>query len=229
MKEDVVIIIPAYNPGTTLKRIIEDLRKEKFKNIIVVNDGSTTMDIFTDLPKEILIITHFSNKGKGEALKTGFKYVTENYKNILGVITMDADGQHTIDDINKVYKKFKKQNNALILGSRSFNKKCTPLKNRWGNCIISNKIKKKTGIKINDTQTGLRAIPKDELSSIYKIEGSRYEYETSMLLYFIKKKRKIIEEQISTIYINKNKQSSFKTLSDSKKILKIVGNFNSVK
>lgn len=77
-----------------------------------------------------IIIKHDTNKGKGMALKTGFKYCLENEKTIKGMITLDADGQHTIEDVNKIYEKFRSNNTNVILGSRDFSGKDIPLRSK---------------------------------------------------------------------------------------------------
>lgn len=219
MKSEVVIVIPAYNPDNNLIKIVEDLKKNMFYNIIVVNDGSTTSQIFKEI-KDVIILNHTINRGKGEALKTAFNYIRNSNEKIIGVITVDADGQHCIDDINKVYREFEENQDSVILGSREFCDKEMPWKSKVGNKIINILFSKNTGRKLKDTQTGLRAIPYKYLPEIADVRGSRYEYETNVLMYCIEKNIKIREINILSIYINNNKKSSFRAISDSIKIAK---------
>lgn len=130
-KNDVAIIIPAYEPDINLINLINDLSKNKYSNIIVINDGSESNKVFDVIKNKIILLEHDKNYGKGKALKTGFEYCINNIyniKDIIGVITVDADGQHKITDIEKVYNKFEQKKDSLILGSRTFGKNRSTIK-----------------------------------------------------------------------------------------------------
>lgn len=124
----IVILIPAYNPTIDLVSFSNSLINNSFK-IVIVNDGSSaeSLDIFKKLNNKILVLQHEKNLGKGEALKTGFKYILENI-HCEGVITADADGQHTINDIISIADKM--ENNVLTLGSR-FNTSNMPNRSKF--------------------------------------------------------------------------------------------------
>lgn len=212
MKQDIVVIIPSYNPDSKLINIINELRNSKYKNIIVVNDGSKNDDIFKIIDKNTILLTHNKNQGKGEALKTAFKYCIKNFKNIKGVITLDDDAQHKIKDVNNIYLHI---NNNIILGMRDFKKGKIPLKSKFGNRCMYRIIKLLTGETIHDTQTGLRFIPYKYLETFININGKGFEYETNMILYCLKNHIKIEEIPIETIYFENNKKSNFHPLKDS--------------
>lgn len=220
MKNDALIIIPAFNPDQYLEKIIEKLIKKDFDKILVVNDGSNSEKIFEKIKNKAIILKHNENYGKGKALKTAFEYCVKNNEQVNAVITVDADGQHDIDDVNKVYKKIKENKNKVVLGSRSFEN--APIFSKIGNNIINKKMHKKTKLNLKDTQTGLRAIPVEYLPDLINIPGERYEYETNMLIYFAKNKIDIVEEDIKTIYINKNNGSNFKKIKDSIRVYKTI-------
>lgn len=220
MKDDALIIIPAFNPDDNLKIIVDRLIKKNFNKIIVVNDGSINEEPFKGIRNKVIFLEHNENRGKGRALKTAFKYCVENNEEVQVVITVDADGQHDIDDVYKVYKKFKENKNKVVLGSRSFEN--APIFSKIGNSIINKKIHKKMKLNLKDTQTGLRAIPAEYLPDLINIPGERYEYETNMLIYFVKNKIDIVEEDIKTIYINKNKGSNFRKIKDSIRVYKTI-------
>ena len=222
MKDDVVIVIPAYNPSNILVEIINKLQEEKYTKIIVINDGSKDKQVFDKLKNKVIVLEHAVNQGKGCALKIGFSYCSNNLKDIIGVITVDADGQHEIDDINKLYSMFQKKTNCIILGSRNFKNRNIPLKSKFGNNVMSIIVKQKTKVKIKDTQTGLRAIPIKYINEIIKLKGKRFEYETNMLLHCISKKIDIIEVPIKTIYMKNNRTSNFRPLKDSIQICKTI-------
>ena len=222
MSKKVCIIIPAYNPTEYLEQLINELLQNDYKNIIVVNDGSTeeTSKYFKEINNYCIVLKHKENLGKGQSLKTAMKYYIENFTDLYGIITVDADGQHQTEDINKIYTKFIDEN-ELILGSRDFGQKQVPLKSKIGNTITSKLFTIKTKYTLKDTQTGLRAIPNRYIKEFLKIRGDKFEFETETLMYLAEKKEKILEEPIETIYYKKNKNTNFKVIRDSFNIIKL--------
>lgn len=222
MNKKVCIVIPAYNPTEYLEQLVNELTQNDYESIIVVNDGSVqkTNKYFENIKKHCIILKHKENLGKGQSIKTGIKYYIKNYKNLNGILTVDADGQHNIKDINNVCNKFI-NTNELVLGIRNFKQKQVPIKSKIGNTIINKIFNIKTKYKLQDTQTGLRAIPNRYMKSLLEIKGNRFEYETNMLIFFAKNKEKILEVPIETIYYEKNKNTSFKSIIDSIKIIKL--------
>ena len=223
MCEDAVVLIPAYNPNIYIMNEFLGKLKASFQNIVIVNDGSSSQYslFFAKLSTEYPTINHYKNLGKGRALKTGINYILNNYPNIKAIITADCDGQHTVKDIKKCYHKWQKSKSSLILGCRDFTNEKVPLKSRYGNKITKDIFMLFTGLKISDTQTGLRVIPKEVSSIILDVKGERYEYETNVLLETKKLDIPIVEEKISTIYIDNNKESHFNPIKDSIEIYKL--------
>ena len=218
--KNITILIPALNPDKRLVSLINDLINNNFYNIIVINDGSDIKHekYFKEIEKDVILLTHSNNLGKGRALKTGFNYYLNNIKNNIGIITVDADGQHQIKDIEQLYNCIKNNSNSLILGCRNFKQNNIPFRSRFGNIITKQIFKFLTGINIKDTQTGLRAIPNNYLSKLLTIDGEKFDFETNMLIYAKQENISILEQEINTIYIEKNKSSHFNPLIDSLKI-----------
>ncbi len=220
----VVPIIPALNPDNKLIKLVNEL-KENYQDIIIVNDGSDSIEIFDKLKdiKGCVILTHDVNKGKGEGLKTAFNYYLKKLdKKYLGVVCLDADGQHLPSDVIKMSEILERED-KFVLGTRLFNTKSTPLRNKTGNRITSRVFKWIYKVYIKDTQTGLRAIPNRLIKPLLKVEGSRFEYELNVLIKLVKMKEEIVEHDIKTIYLkNSNKKSNFKVLRDSYQIYKIM-------
>lgn len=230
-KSNIIILIPAYNPPSKLIQFTKNLLNSGFNKIIIVNDGSSKKydSIFNEIKNlKIILLAHEKNQGKGEALKTGFFHCINNFKNISGIITADADGQHSVKDIINIAKQINE--NEIILGQRFFNKKNIPFKSKLGNYLSRKTISAVSKQTIYDTQTGLRFIPANKFKEISIIPGKRFEYETNMLLYAKKLNLKIREIPIKTIYLNENKSSNFKPLKDSymiyKSIIKFLFKFN---
>ncbi len=218
-------VIPSLNPDARLINLVLDLINNNFKKIIIVDDGSEDKIIFNKLKehKEVIVLTHDVNKGKGAALKTAFSYYKDKLlKDYKGIVCLDSDGQHLVSDAINVGKRMVIEN-KYTLGTRLFNTKETPLRNKTGNRITSRFFKRLYGIYIKDTQTGLRAIPNRLIDFMLNVEGSRFEYEMNVLIDLVHNGEKIIEEDIKTVYLpNSNKKSNFKVLKDSYKIYKIM-------
>lgn len=222
--DDIVIIIPAYKPDKQIMLEFILKVKEKFNNIVVVNDGSGEdyTEFFKKIQTEgISVLNHYVNLGKGRTIKTAFNYVLNNYENLTGVVTADCDGQHYIEDIIKCANKLKEKPDKLIIGARNFNEKHVPFKSRFGNKITRWIFGTFVGIKITDTQTGLRAFGKQTMMKFLGTAGERYEYETNMLIECKEKEIKIEEVPISTVYIRNNSLSHFNVLKDSFRIYKL--------
>ncbi len=217
--KDVAILIPAYNPSNKLKKLVDDLKEYEIGKILIINDGSDSRHnkIFEELQKidNIEVIGYSSNKGKGVALKYGINYYLENYKNkYKGIITVDADYQHAPTDIINVALRLLGNQDSLILGVRDFNSKKVPFASKFGNKLTSIVFNFLYGIKIKDTQTGLRGIPNRHLNLCLESSGKRFEYEMNMLIKFVKNKINILFVPINTIYYKKS-ESKFNRIIDS--------------
>lgn len=223
----ILIIIPSLNPDEKLLQVVSSLDSLGFKNIVLVDDGS-------DISHKILfqkveaaynctILTHSKNFGKGRALKTAFQYALKN-SDISAVITVDGDNQHKANDVLKIAEKVL-QENKLVLGVRNFTGSHVPFRSSFGNRCTSFLFFLLFGLKISDTQTGLRGIPKEIIPQLLDLQGERFEYETNMLLSLKKLKVDFCEVPIETLYENQNETSHFKPFGDSFKILGLMAKF----
>lgn len=222
--DDIVVIIPAFNPDKKLMTEFVKGVTEEFKNIIIINDGSKSefKIFFAELAllPNICMISHCINLGKGQALKTAINYAITNFPNCKAIVTADCDGQHTVTDIKNCAKKALRHPKKLILGCRDFNKDDVPPRSKFGNKITRNVFKLFIGLKITDTQTGLRAMSYKLATVFLETKGSRYEYETNVLIDCKAKDIEILEVPIQTIYIDSNATSHFNPLKDSFSIYK---------
>lgn len=222
-----VIVIPAYEPDWHLVQMVENLIFYTDYPIVIINDGSSAdkNPIFNRLKCYVDVVSHPENLGKGEAMKTGLKYIQKNMSSEDAVVFMDADGQHAIDDMEKVLEVFYCNQDALIMGCRQF-KGEIPIKSLLGNKITRVVFKLLSGVTLSDTQTGLRAISTKYIPMLLEIEGERYEYEMNMLLTVAKEKIRIEEVAIETIYKDKdNSTSHFRAVKDSIRIYSILFKF----
>lgn len=225
----VTIIIPSLNPDEKLMQVVKSLVETGFEDIVLVNDGSDQNHLapFVEADKydQVTVLTHEVNKGKGRGLKTAFEFCIKNRPNIDGVITVDGDNQHRAQDIKACAERMIEKKNAVILGVRDFSGKDVPARSRFGNNMTSFVFRFACGMKISDTQTGLRAIPAQYLKDMCEVTGERFEYETNMLLSFKKLDIPYEEVTIQTVYINENETSHFHPIRDSFKIYAIILKF----
>lgn len=216
MNDNTLILIPCYNPDDKLITLVKKLYDNKCK-IVLVNDGSKSKDIFNQLNDFAKIISYDDNKGKGHALKVGFKYALKLNMN---VVTADADGQHTLEDILNIKDILKDSNNTIIFGERCFDDDI-PLRSKFGNKFTSKILKIVCNITLRDTQTGLRGYTSDILNKMLSVNGERFEYEMNIILALNKLKINIKRTDISTIYIEENKSSHFRPIIDSLLVYKM--------
>lgn len=228
----VPLVIPAYNPPATLPHLIMQLHDSGFAEIVVVDDGSSPshQSIFSEIDAHGLakVLRNATNLGKGAALKHGLNYCYCHFQNMIGVVTVDADGQHLPEDAKKVAQKLQTDSNALVLGVRQFEKNDIPWRSRFGNTFIRTLFKILVGTSLQDTQTGLRGIPRDLIPDLLRISSSSYEFEIDMLLTCRQTGRSFAQVPISTIYIDENRTSHFNPLLDSMKIIFVLLRFTLV-
>lgn len=130
------VIIPSLNPDDSLVSYVVGVVDAGY-DVIVVDDGSSPdkRPIFDRLEHldGVCVLRHFVNMGKGRALKDAFNYYLTHDAEGCGVITADSDGQHTLEDINKVAAAMAAHDDALVLGARDFSGDNVPPKSAFGN------------------------------------------------------------------------------------------------
>ena len=220
------VVLPSLDPDEKLIAVVDGLLEYGFSHIILVNDGSKQENLhyFTDLAAqhpEITLLHHEVNKGKGAALKNAFNWFLQNRPEGFGVITVDGDNQHHPAD-TKACCEHMMETGHTTLGCRDFNQEDVPFRSSFGNKTTSAIFKIFVGMTISDTQTGLRAIPRDVLKVLVEVEGDRFEYETNMLLAFKQNGIAFDEVKIRTVYIEENKSSHFRVFHDSWRIYKLI-------
>lgn len=226
---NVTVVLPSLNPDQKLDQVVDGLLREGFTDIIIVNDGSDQahMAPFTRAAahREVTLLTHEVNRGKGCALKTAFAYILENRPDTAGAVTVDGDNQHASHDIRACALRLLEEKDHVILGCRDFSSSSVPTKSRLGNRITSLVFRLLCGIQISDTQTGLRAIPFSLLPLMCRTPGDRFEYETEMLFALKKNRITFTEVSIDTVYIEDNSSSHFHPVRDSLRIYRIIFKF----
>ena len=215
------VLIPAYQPDARLPRLILELhRADPSTKIVVVDDGSGQKfsDIFeASATAGAHVISYENNRGKGYALREGFTWIRDVAGDLSEcVVTADADGQHTLNDIFRVGRTCT-DTGTSVLGVREFVGH-VPARSRIGNTATSALFWLATGWKLKDTQTGLRAFPVALLPALLEVQGDRYEYELRVLLHLAKFRHPVTQIPIETIYEAGNPTSHFRPLQDSARI-----------
>lgn len=224
--EKIVVLIPAYKPAHSMVSLCQALC-EAGLTVLVVDDGSgeAYRSVFEAVDAlGCHVERHAVNLGKGRALKSGINVALNRYQDLRCLVTADADGQHTCNDILRIIEAMRAHPGALVTGSRKFTGD-VPLKSRIGNLITRYVYRFVTGIHCHDTQTGLRGIPADALGGMLRITGERYEYEMNMLLKLRDMRMPLHEEEIETIYIDDNKGSHFHPLRDAARVYGVIFRF----
>lgn len=222
---DTFVVIPAYQPSKQLISLANALAAAGYP-LIVVDDGSAPeyQSVFQQLEAAV-ILRHTVNRGKGAALKTAFRYLYEAAPSAARVITMDADGQHLLQDMMQIAEAVKLRPDALILGARTFDRD-VPLRSRLGNKLTRLVFSCVASHKIRDTQTGLRGFDRRLLENMLTISGDRYEYEMNVLLSCSRHSIPIVEIPIQTVYLDqKNSTSHFHSVADSLRIYRKIFQF----
>jgi glycosyltransferase involved in cell wall biosynthesis len=208
--QKVFIVIPAYNEQKTISKVIKDLKKEGYKNIVVVDDGSKDNTYEEAKKQNVEVLRHIINRGQGAALKTAIDYALD-----LGadsIITFDADGQHSVKDIEKMIRPLKKNKVDITLGSRFLKKDSnTPFVRKLflkGGAIV---IFLMYGIKLTDSHNGLRALSRKAAEKI-EITSDGMEHASEILEQVKKKRLKYKEVPVTITYTDyslKTGQSTF--------------------
>lgn len=218
------VLIPAYQPGHNLGDIVRALteRSKILRSVVIVDDGSTLEEshvTFDELehPPKVIVLHNDSNMGKGAALKVGMRRLLKDMRPGDVLVTADADGQHLPDDIVSVAEyAFKHQRSAL--GCRAFDG-YIPLRSRIGNTLISLSLRLALGVRVRDTQTGLRALIYKDCKALLNLSGENYEYEFNCLIYLIKNTQGgPVQLPITTVYETDNPTSHFNPVLDSFRI-----------
>ena len=225
--ENLIVIIPAYEPP---REFIDYAREVAgyCKRLVVVNDGSN--ESFNGVFEEIAAIenvdylTYGENHGKGYALKHAFRHCVDSFCPDDVIVTADCDGQHKIKDVLGVYSVACEHPDALILGSRDFREKCVPPRSRFGNTFTRRLYKLLYGLKLYDTQTGLRGFTVALAERFLGVRGDRFEYELGQLIYAKRNGINTFETPIETVYPENPEDhvSHFRSIRDSARVMGVM-------
>lgn len=221
-----ILIVPAHHPLQSLPDLVSEMLTidpDLFGAAIVVDDGNERewqpiFDAISRIPSAH-VLRRETNGGKGAALKAGSADAIARWPDTIGIVTADADGQHSPADVARVARALVGAPDHLVLGARQFSAN-VPLRSRAGNELTRTLFRVVTGAQLMDTQTGLRGWPREAARRNLSIRGDRFEYELSALLASISLPR--IEVPIETIYRDSNRLSHFRPLQDSVRVYSVL-------
>lgn len=209
--KNVFVVIPAYNEGTIIHSVIDELKTRNY-GVIIVDDGSDDL-LEKSLPnKNIFCLRHGVNLGQGAALQTGIEFALE--KGAEYIVTFDADGQHNVNDIDALLHYLINKNFDIVLGSRFLSTKSKhvpPLRKlllhaaRYFNYLF-------TGLLLTDAHNGLRAMSRNAARQI-QLQENRMAHATEILFFIKKSKLKYAEVPVTIIYTPYSRQKGQTALS----------------
>lgn len=180
MMSRLCVIIPTYNNGGTIARVVDEVWPH-CHDIIVVDDGCTdnTREALQACAHSVSMVSYAPNRGKGHALQAGFRRaMAMGYTH---AITIDADGQHFASDIPALVAQMHKHPDAIVVGNRNLNEANMPRGNTFANKFSNFWFRLQTGVNLADTQSGYRLYPLMRLHGLGLIT-SRYEAELELLV-----------------------------------------------
>ncbi len=196
MNSKICILIPAHNEARTIADVVTSVKGMGF-DVVVVDDGSSDGCGRLAAQAGATLLVNFKNQGKGFSLQRGFDYIISRDYDAL--ITMDADGQHAVSDLNNFVRLLETEGPDVICGNRMNDHHKMPLVRRMTNRIMSALISLVCRQRIHDTQCGYRLIRCDVLRHV-QLSSSAFEIESEVIIKASKKKYRIASVPVQTIY-----------------------------
>ena len=196
------IVVAAYNEEKSIARVINDLHAHKYRNIVVVDDGSKDRTYKIAKKAGVTVIRHLINRGQGASLKTGIDHALSKGADI--VVTFDADGQHLASEIKNLVKPIKEGKVDAALGSRFLKKIKMPFVRRVflkGGALIFLIM---YGIKLTDSHNGFRALSRKAIQKM-ELRTDRMEHASEIVEEIARNKIRYKEVPVTILYTDYSK------------------------
>jgi glycosyltransferase involved in cell wall biosynthesis len=193
-------LIPAYNEEKTIYEVVRRVKKLKMIPIVIDDNSS---DRTSELAKKAgaIVLSHKVNKGKGEALKTGFEYLKKR-KDVKAVVLLDADLQYSPEEAIKLLAPIESKEADFVTGYRDF--KNIPFRHKLGNFVWRNSFNLLFGTNFKDTNCGLMAIAGNKIKTLSKAVYGGYIIENALFVEALKKRLKIKQVPVKVSYKKKS-------------------------
>lgn len=191
-------LVPAYNEEENIAEVIKRLKKVGIQ-AVVIDDGSKDRTAEIAKKSGAILIKHSRNKGKAEAIKTGFDYVLK--KNINYAVLIDADLQYLPEEARKLLKPLKEGKADFVTGYRNWKK--VPKRHRLGNWVWRSFFNFLFGTDFKDTNCGYMALSRKSIEKLNKLYGG-YILENTLFIRAIKNKLRIKQVPVTVIYKEKS-------------------------
>ena len=218
----VAAIIPAYLEEKHIADVVRRTLRQ-LVNVVVVDDGSSDATADAARKAGADVIVHEQNRGKGESIKSGFRYWLEHGATY--VVILDGDGQHLPEEIERFLAAASSTGAELLIGTRMNDVREMPLVRRMVNRYMSGKISRLCGQEIPDTQCGFRMVHRDLIPDLLG-GADRFDYETEMLIIASRKGCRIASVPISTVY--SDEVSSIHPVRDTIRFFKLMRRYRKV-
>ena len=189
-----IALIPAYNEAARITGVVRGASLHL--PVLVVDDGSKDETAHLAKKAGAEVISYQPNRGKGAALREGFKRAMA--MEVSAVLTLDADGQHDPDEIPLFLDAYKSEKHKLIIGARDFSR--MPLIRKIANTLGGKLISWAAGQEILDNQSGYRLISSDVMQAMLLSRESGFEFEVEMVMACLRNGWGLGWVPISTIY-----------------------------
>ena len=211
----ILVCIPAFNEGKVIDKVIKDCLK--FSNeVVVCDDGSmdNTYEVADSAGADV--IRHEKNIGKGESLRSLFKFARHSNHDI--IVTIDGDGQFIPEEIPKLVKSIQENKSDLVIGYRFDDTTEIPNYRRFGNKMLDKMTNMVEEISVRDTQSGFRAYSRKVIDDIdFKMKG--FGADAEILIDAAKKGYRLSEEKITVIYDTGTKTSTKNPISHTGEVI----------
>ena len=190
------ILIPAFNEQKAIGQIVSNI-KAKGLDVIVIDDGSADRTAVIAGDHGAIVLRNEKNRGKGASLQRGFEHIAKwGYD---GVIIMDGDGQHDVEDIPQFINEFERSKPGIVQGNRMENHKGMPFVRLMTNWFMSWILSCVCKQRIPDSQCGFRLISSEVLKEIH-LQCENFEIDSEILIQSSRKGFKITSVPVKTIY-----------------------------
>ena len=220
---NIALVIPAFNEASTIRGLAQKARAMT-PNVIIVNDGSSDDTAAQLHDIDVQLINLPANQGKAAALICGFQAVLQDDR-VEGVVTLDGDGQHRIEDLQMIVDAGQSMPDTIIIGSRLWDTEKFPKARLRANKFANFWISWAAGYRIDDSQSGFRYYPASLLRNVdlHALAGRGFVFESEILILAARKGVHANSVRIPALYNAQTfRPSHFQQVADIAKIVRMV-------